>query len=354
MTPQDSNFAVLEHILGSISRPRPGDSKEPTQWPSEGTAVVLVDGQEQVQGQCRRQAFFRLTKENYKYDPEAHQEVAGLVERLKDVEIPVSNYMRFIWAQGELYEQYVIDQCKNSGIFVHTQVPVYIKSHNISGKIDIVVIDPETGKLSIVECKSVYAYGADAVIGTDAERRRGLLGTPRDKNLIQTALYHWWVASEDEAYGPSRLIYGDRGTGKYAEYLVRTETSEDGIISIWYRGITPNKTAWTRSPITITSVLEQYALIAHYVHAHVIPPRDFKLQYSREDFNSPAILETLNKSDRTQIEKIIERETENIERIAAGEKPKVELKLPNKGNFNCGYCPWSRACYDETGQPLEI
>ena len=354
MTIQDSNFSVLNHILGSISRPRPGDSKEPTQWPSEATAVVNIDGRSKVVGQCRRQAFFRLTKENYKYDPNKFSKSKDLVALLDANEIPVSNYMRFIWAMGELYEQYIVDQAKNSGIFVYSQVPIYIRDYNVSGKEDLVTIDLETGKLRINEIKSVYSYGADEVCGTEADRRKGVLGTPRDKNLIQTALYHWWVASQDSAYGPSALIYGDRGQGRYAEYLVRTETDTDGLITIWYRGVAPIKTEWTCSPITINSVLEEYARIADYVRDQVIPPRDYKIQYSREDFDLPEILNELNKTDRTQIEKIIEREKENEERIAAGQKPKVELKLPTKGDYNCSYCPYRNVCYQDDGTPKEI
>jgi hypothetical protein len=354
MTHKDSNFAVLDHILNNISRPRPGDSKEPTQWPSEATAIISTNGQEQVVGQCRRQAFFRLLKENYKYDPIRFEKSKELVERLKEEEIPVSNYMRFIWAMGELYEEYLIEQCKNSGIFVYTQVPVYIKSHNVSGKEDIVIIDIETNKLSIVEAKSVYSYGADKVIGTDADHRKGQLGSPRDKNLMQIALYHWWVASNDEAYGPSRLVYGDRGGGKYAEYLVRTEEDEDGLIYIWYRGVSPLKTKWTKSLITINSILEQYSVIASYVMKQEIPNRDFKLQYTREDFDSPEIFDSLNKTDRTQLEKIREREQENLERESMDLKPKVELKLPVKGDFNCGWCPHRNTCYNKDGTPNEI
>jgi hypothetical protein len=354
MTQQDSNFSVLDHILSSISRPRPGDSKEPTQWPSEATAAVVLNGKEQIVGQCRRQAFFRLLEENYRFNPEKFALSEELVTSLKANKIPVSNYMRFIWAMGELYEQYIIDQAKNSGIFVYTQVPVYIKSVNVSGKEDIVIIDPETTKLSIVEVKSVYSYGADKVIGSDAERRKGQLGTPRDKNLMQIALYHWWVASQDIAYGPSRLIYGDRGAGKYAEYLVKTTTDNNGLINIWYRGITPNQTEWTCSKITINSILEQYIIIADYVSNQKIPPRDYKLQYSREDFERPEIQEELNKSDRGQLDKIKEREQENIERIENGQNPKVELKLPAKGDFNCGWCPYRNVCYSSDGNPTEI
>ena len=354
MSQQDSDYSVLEHILKANNRPRPGDSKEPTQWPSEGTAIILSNGKEKVVGQCRRQAFFRLAKDSYKFDPEKFCRFKDLVTLLKAEEIPPSSYMRFIWAMGELYEQYIIDQAKNSGIFAYTQVPVYIRSHNVSGKEDLVTIDPETGLLCINEMKSVYSYGADDVIGTDAERRKGQLGTPRDKNLIQIALYHWWVASADEGYGNSRLIYGDRGTGKYGEYAIRTEEDTDGIISIWYKGVAPNRTEWTRSPITINSVLEQYAIIAEHVLSGVIPARDFKLQYDRTDFEDPEIFGDLNKTDRTQIEKIKERELENEERLSAGDKPKVELKLPTKGDYQCGYCPWRTVCYSSDGTPKEL
>jgi hypothetical protein len=360
-TSQQSNWTVLDHILKGLSRSRPGDPKAPTHWPSEASALIEEDGKTKVVGQCRRQAYFRFLKDAVSFHeegvittPEAMASLA-LVNTLKEKEIPPNPYLRFIWSAGELYEEYIVQQSMKNGIFVHGQVPIYIRSHNVSGKLDLVVVNPETGKLSIVEVKSVFGYNGDFVLGSDTDRRKGRLGTPRDKNLMQIAVYDWWFASTDSAYEHSRLVYGARDTGKFAEYLIKTERDDEtGITHIYYKGMTPCKTEWVQSPITIDSILEQYAYVADHIASHKVPPRDFKLAYDYDDLKALYAKGELTKAETAQWEKILEREAENIERVASGQKPKVDLKLPDKGDYNCRLCPFKNVCYSEEGTPLEL
>lgn len=353
MTSPTSNWSVTDHILKGLARSRPGDARMASHWPSEGTATYTEDGREIVAGQCRRQSFFRYLKDASAFNSEGSEDFEKLLEEIKLKEIPPTPYQRFIWAAGELYEEYIVNQAKTNGIFCYGQAPVYIKSHNVSGKIDLVVINPMTGKLSIVEVKSVYGYNANEVMGSDADHRRGRGGRPRDKNLIQIALYHWWVASNDKAYEESRLLYGARDTGKFIEYLVKTE-EQDGIIYIYYKAISPVKTEWIKSEITLNSVLEQYSYVReHYSDLKKVPPRDFKYSYDREDLDRLYDSGSLTKAETAQFEKVLEREKENLERISQDKKPKVELKLPDKGDYQCRYCPFRDVCYSSEGVARE-
>ena len=154
-----SHWSILEHILIALRRQRLGDPKEPTQWPSEGSAVYLNEyGEIEVAGACRRRTYFRLLLDTYAYNPKLIESVGltGTAEHILAERTSANDHMRFIWAQGELYEQYIIDMAKNTGIFIGTQIPIYIPEFNVSGKLDLVAVNPETGLLHIVESKSVH------------------------------------------------------------------------------------------------------------------------------------------------------------------------------------------------------
>lgn len=354
------SWSIFSHYLNGLRRPSLGDPKPPTLWPSEATALVADGDEVKVVGKCRRQVFFRyflschaFSKEYFSpdTDPTAHAEF------LKSYSSQSDDYMLFIWAQGELYEKYIIELAKSFGIFCHEQVPIYIKEYAVSGKIDLVVSNPETNKLVITEIKSVYGFNADQVLGKESARRKGELGEPRDSNLMQIALYHWWSAAHDPAFEYSRLLYGSRDTGRFAEYLIKTEEVQiDGksIIEIWYKPFFPNEGEWVKSPITITSILECYDYISHSVWTNTLPPADFKMKYSREDIDKLYKKGALSKTDSTQYEKVLQREAENITRVEEGKKPLAEIRLPEKGDYQCRYCSFSRICFDKNGDKREI
>ena len=168
---KSSDWSFYKQVTKSLRRPRPGDARFPTLWPSEASAIVEKNGRSQVVGACRRSTFFRYLSASHAYYEFEDAIYDEIVKHLKDLEVPVSDYMLFIWEQGNLYEDFVIKQAKNIGVFDSEQGPIYIKSHNVSGKRDVEVYDPLTGKLVICEVKSVYGFGANVVLGTPAVRK---------------------------------------------------------------------------------------------------------------------------------------------------------------------------------------
>ena len=389
-----SNWAFVEHATNQLMRPRPGDPKHPTLWPSEASAQYEENGQTIVVGKCKRAMFFRYLIDSYAFY-EKYKIWKPLVDRLETESKPVDRYMLWIWAAGEQAETYLIEQAKASGVFVAEQVPVYIKSHNISGKKDIEIFNPESRKLTIVEAKSVYGFGANEVLGTDVSRRRGLMGTPRDSNLMQIALYHWWTASLDPAYEDSRLVYIARDTGRYAEYLVRT-VDENGTFHIEYRPWHPYAGAWTRVPYTINNILDTYEYIQKCVDGGTIPNRDFMQEWDEPRLALAYKRDELGKTDREKYEKVMARRAYNewlntipeleddqllieaheytgelsesivnqlitlsndddkarakVIKTLRGLKPKTELKQLEKGDWNCRFCKYSPICYDKPFQ----
>lgn len=347
-----NEWSFIEHITSSLNGKRYGDPKQPTLWPSEASAVIDVNGREKVVGHCRRSTFFRYLLDNYKFY-DKYKMWKPLVEEVSTNSLAVDKYLLWIWRQGELYEEFLIEQSKISGIFIAGQVPVFIPEINLSGKVDILCINPYTHKHSQVEAKSVYGFGANTVLGTPGARRKGGAGTPRDSNLMQIALYHWWSASEDDSYEESRLVYGSRDTGRYGEYLVKTELEEDRV-KILYKAHHPNVSDWIESPITINSIVREYKNQQLWLDGGIVPKRDFDLLYSEEQLAELFTNDELTKAEKEQYEKVILRREENAALELLGKKPKKELKQIEKGNWNCSLCSFRTVCYDKNNQPRDL
>lgn len=337
-----SNWTFIEHITNYLSRPRLGDKKPPTLWPSEASAIIKNEyGEDVVVGKCRRASFFRYLVDSYNFT-DKYSFYEPLVTNLHRNYIPPDSYMQWIWKQGELYEEYCVELAKESGVYIATQTQIYIPQLNVSGKIDLVALNPDTGKYSSVEFKSVYGFNGNVVLGTPGDRRKGILGTPRDSNLMQIGLYQWWYADQDDQFEEGRLVYGSRDTGRYAEYKISIK--EDSPKHIIYQGASPAETEPVISPITIESISEQYQSTQLNLDAGIIPPRDFDLVYSEEKIDTLYQRSLLNKADTERYEK-------RMKQIEDGKKPILPVE---KSDWHCSLCSWKKICYNQDNSPREI
>ena len=332
-------WSFINYISKHLERPKLSEQKAPTLWPSSATAVV----DDAPIGKCRRQAYFRFAKDNYYFDKK-YEHLKPLVNLINEHKLPTDKYLRWIWIQGELYEEYCINMAKESGIYIGSQVSVYVPGYNISGKIDLIVVDPNTTKLHIVEVKSVYGFNANSVLGTESQYKKGLIGTPRDSHLTQLGIYQWWYANNNEDFGSALLTYGARDTGRYAEYLITVEKGEDELDYIWYQGHTPITTEKVNSNITIQSILSNYKLISDCLDSDSIPEPDYALLYTQEKIDSLYELGLLNKTDTTQYEKRKKQLSEGKKRV---------VKPVEKGDWQCRYCDYKYICHNQDGTQKE-
>lgn len=336
------SWSFINHITDHLGRPGLSEQKAPTLWPSEATAIVENEYSElKVVGKCRRSNFFRYLMDSYNFDEE---NLKVDIETVKDVyknSTAPDPYIKWIWKQGEIYEQYCVDLAKEAGVFIATQVSLYIPKLNVSGKIDLVVIDPTTHKYHIVEVKSVYGFNANSVMGTDSERKKGELGKPRDSHLMQIGLYQWWYGNVTNNFAEGLLVYGSRDTGRFAEYKITVERENDKDW-IFYTGNSPNITPKTNSGISIQSICQQYEYIQNCIQTNTIPDRDYDLVYSDEKIDLLYQRGLLNKTETVQYEK----------RKAQIEEGKEKLnKQIEKGDWQCDLCQYRNICYDEFGKP---
>ena len=333
------SWSFISHITDHLGKPSLDEQKSPTKWPSSATAIV--NGK--VVGKCRRQEFFRflLAQWNFSKDYEKYTQFLEFVLSKKK---PTETYLKWIWKQGEIYEDYCVDLAKESGVFVSGQTSVYIPQYNVSGKLDLIVVNPETTNYHIVEVKSVYGFNANSVLGTDAERRRGMLGTPRESHLMQIGLYQWWYANPDERFAEGLLVYGARDTGKYAEYKITVE-KEDNLDYIFYQGNAPTNTSKVNTGISIQSILENYRYVTEFISKDLIPKRDYELIYSQDRIKELYEAGELNKTDTAQYEK-------RQKQIEQGKTRLVKEVV--KGDWQCRLCEYSKVCYEESNNPRSL
>jgi len=343
-----SKWSFIQHITDYLGRDKLGNQKAPTLWPSEATAIVAnAHGEQVAEGKCRRATYFRYMCDWYYFNSDAYAHYQPLVEQIKEKSIPHDGYVQWIFKQGNLYEESCLQDSKESGIYIADQTQVYVPSHNVSGKVDIVALNPVTKNYSIVELKSVYGFNGNSVLGTPGERKKGQLGTPRTGHLMQIGIYQWWYAGQDERFEEGRLVYGARDTGRFAEYLIQirpydTDTGVQNFIS--YTGNCPNKTEEVVTDISIENILEQYALILRSLDSGEIPERDYSLQYSDEHISKLYDRKELPKAD-------MERHGKRTQQLAEGKRP---IKAVERGDWQCRLCKYKDICYDDKKNPINI
>jgi len=337
-------WSFITHITNYLGRPGLDEQKAPTLWPSEATAVVVNEhGEEVVLGKCRRANYFRYALDMYNFS-EDFNDYENFVNELKENIADSDLYLRWIWKQGEIYEQYCVDLSKESGVFISGQTSIYVPKLNVSGKIDLIVIDPETSRFHIVEVKSVYGFNANKVLGTPGERKKGSMGEPRDSHLMQIGIYQWWYGNTNSQFGHGLLVYGSRDTGRYAEYRITVEKAEDSLDYIYYQANSPWEGDKINSGISIQSICSNYKYIKDSVElrSKTIPARDFELQYSDDRLLKMYQRGELNKTETTQFEKRQSQIADGKERLN---------KQIEKGDWQCALCQYKAYCYTKEGQP---
>jgi hypothetical protein len=333
-----------------LAKDRLGDQRPPSLWPSEASAILKNSYDENyLVGTCRRSVYFRYLIANYHFYPDIHDNDALASELIELIAGP-DRYMRWIWEAGKLYEDFVVEMAKQSGVYVDSQIQIVIPAYNIVGKLDLIVRNPDTGDLVAEEVKSIYGYNANEILGTPSMRGKQLLGTPRESNMMQLALYNWHLKTRLRNLEASHLFYGARDTGRDAEFEVTTY-EEDGVTKIRYEGVYPHTTKPTVSPITIDNILNNYNYVLDHFRNKVIPPRDFELNYSEEKIQNLYEHGELSKTDREQHEKVLGRIAENKVRIQSDQTPKKEIKGVEKGDWQCDRCNFRKYCYQPDGSP---
>ncbi len=260
-------------------------------YPTEASVELESEhpGEKNVIGTCMRAAFYRYSGEfkGQAYTPYSH----------------------WIFLTGKALEEALVENWKQMGIWVDNNIKFRSKEHHVSGELDIVIKDPEDGKLKIVEIKTYYGYEATKEICGNP--KKGIPGKPKDNNLLQILVY---LYLHQHIFESGKLIYIDKVSQNNAEFDISLTKEGDSTYPV-INGVVQRRFA-------VEEIFERYELLGDYIEQKQLPPRDYEIQYSPE------------RVERLWKEKKIS-------------KTKYEAWQDGKpvGDWACSYCRYKAECW---------
>jgi hypothetical protein len=278
--------------------------RHPHLYPSEAS---VIDTEGQCHGRCLRQVYYRLTN-TVKTNPENARAM-------------------WIFEMGKAVEACIIEQCKQAGIWFDDHVKWYNPEYNLSGELDIVIRNPEEPDMLIgVEVKSFYGYAAT----TQIMGNRTTQGFPKIDQLLQAFLYVDWFR---ELLAGFKMAYMERGSVDRRDFDIEfyeLDVEQETLIIPIVNGMQYDK-------FTLSGIYDRYRTAWNYYLAKELPPRDYRLYYSKDEMAQRVELGQVSKTD-----------------IAGFKRHPDRLKY-RKADWNCRYCSWTNLCWDIpslTGQDI--
>lgn len=276
----------------------------PTFYPSAAACIDQTD-RYKIIGGCNRAQYYRC---------------AGY-----EKSNPSGLFSQYIFAGGNMWEDWLIEQLKQSGVWVSNSLKFQEIPKNISGEIDVVVKDPFTSELMIVECKTYSSSNYKAkkeICGT----KRFPKCTPKDQNVLQAFLYLGKFA--EQGIKKSLLVYFDRACGgpdNNKQFTIEVHTENElRYPKISYNDHNGVPVAYVDYRITLEAIYERYAALKESLIAGEIPRPAYAHVFTdsqvREKHGEGLIAKT---------------KMENWER----NKEKYPI-----GDWQCFYCDYADSC----------
>jgi len=269
-------------------------------YPSEAS-VQFYDGHGDLttEGQCMRAAFFR---------------VEGGLEP-----IPHSAYTQWIFEMGNRVEQMIVDECKMAGVWVDNSIKFYNKEYNISGEIDVLLIEPDGSDIIYpAEIKSCYGYFAKKEIMGNTKQ----VGQPKMSQLLQLLVY---LNEFKDQFPYGKMIYFFRDTTERKTFKI--ELHQEGDITY------PKIDGRVVKSYSINDILARYKKLQKYIDTKTVPPMDYELQYPDEKIHDFA---KKGKIGKTKYQLFCKGKLKDYEHL---------------GDWRCGYCSYKHECFPDAIDP---
>ena len=236
---------------------------------------------------------------------------------------PMGIYVRMTTEAGKLWENWLVNQYKELGIYVSHSVKLYDETNNMSGEIDIVHMNPLTDEVEITECKQYNGsnyFAQMGIVGSKNQRP-----TPKESHLLQCFDYLMMCRNTGQNIKFSNLMYLDRSCGSfYNNFQFRIslfETASKQISPlVEYFDSEGNVQSYVDTRITEKGIVEKNKMLDTFLENDLLPPRDYELSYSNEK------VELLYKSKQISATKYNKWKEDPV-------KNKI-------GDWNCTYCPY--------------
>lgn len=287
------HFDLFEATDTWLTRPKFSTTREKRFYPSEASVKYFDSfGDLTSAGGCLRASYFRLTGDFPRAPNESRTE--------------------YIFAQGKMIEQWLVDKWKEMGIWVDNNVKFINDEFNISGELDVLLVEPNSGTLFGVEVKTFYGYMAEKeILGNKSQK-----GFPKMNQLLQTLVYLYTFRDRIKYF---RMAYFARDSVKRKTFLIELHEEE----GIFY----PKVDGVVLKSFTVNGIMERYKLLKQYVDTKQVPPNDYELQYPPEKVESAF---KKGKVSKTKYDK--------------WKKGKLG-KFEYVGDWECNYCPYKNICW---------
>lgn len=289
---------IIEEVNNQITKPLPlPDKVRSAFFPSEAS-VVTVNGD--IIGTCAYATY------------------------LSFLNTPISNPIdaRGQWTldMGKMVEERYIEMLKRRGVWIGNNIKYYDPVSDISGEIDVLLVDRNVEPEIIIGAEVKSAYGS--------KFRTSIGKFPKLENLLQVALYldyfkfPYWI-----------LVYHARDTQEQVEY--RIQITEEKLIA-------PNGEEITRHHLLVDSIplklfyvediYARYRLIEEHVASRKFPPKDYTYGYTEEQT----------------------KERFNNGVISKWKMTKIKAGNLVDSDWQCLYCKYLNACWAEKREKLGL
>ncbi len=306
------DYRLLEHTDAWVTRPRIRSEREPHLYPSEASVgIVDDDGNVDVVGGCLRSSYLRVTK-------------SATAE-------PMDARGTWIVTQGIIIEQQLIEFWKQMGVWVDNNSKFYWKKYNVSGEIDAILAEPDTGDLFGVEIKTFYGYNAGKqVMGNKSEP-----GFPKLNQLLQTLIYTYHYRDKLKYF---KLVYFARDDVRRREFTISLARESggppehsfdfDGTGDTWW----PVIDGIIYKQFSFNDVMERYKLLQDYIANDQLPPPDYRIRWTDEKVQREIAKGNVSKTAKLDYER--------------AQKTGRPHKL---GDWMCSYCKFKDFCWNPDG-----
>ena len=275
-------------------------------YPSSASVEWIDDlGRRKVVGTCLRQQYYTICG----IDETNPADIAGLLK------------MHF----GNVYHDGIADLLRWSPLFLAAEKrmwrPYEEGRPSVSGRVDLFMLDEETGTPIVGEIKTGGGYFFER---NQIKGLKSVPAQPREGDVCQILTYLDFYGKYVVEKG--FLYYIDRASCNTSQYLIRMD--DDG--SAWIQGT--NIAEYWRH-INIPAIDSRWAHTQACLEAGQLPRRDYCLQFSNDELLVMYEEDELSKTDKGKVKKLIEKGYDE-------DQPIIE-----KGDWNCRLCRFRDLCY---------
>lgn len=184
----------------------------------------------------------------------------------------------YVAESGNIWEAWLIERYKSIGIYLDDDIALIDNELQLSGKLDILHINPETGDREVTEVKTYSSSSYYATKGIMGFREQ--IPRPKDDHLLQSIKYLMMLKEYD--IHVVNIVYLDRACKSFfnnKQFKVYLEDDE-----IFYETYYRNELIRCHiDTFNIQSLKEKDSALLQLIELDFVPDPDYKISYTLQD-----------------------------------------------------------------------